>query len=133
MIQLKTDASFKDGQSNVGLGVQIVYQKESFEYALRVKKKKLLTSVKAEIQACIYGFQCVKADFGTDKPVIYMSDSMAVIDLIQKVSDGYEFSDKQLNYLADLLNEFDLILFEWIPRKENKCCDRLSKTIRKKG
>ena len=133
MIKLKTDASFKDDQSNVGLGVQVVFQKESFEYALRVKKKKLVTSVKAEIQACIYGFQCVKADFGTDEPIFYMSDSMAVIDLIQKISDGEVFNDKQLTYLADLLNEFDLVFFKWIPRKENRCCDRLSKAIRKKG
>lgn len=133
MIKLKTDASFKDENHSVGLGVQIVYEKESYEYALRVKKKKLVTSVKAEIQACIYGFQCVKADFGTQHPIIYMSDSMAVIDLMQKISDGHVFEDKQLTYLADLLNEFDVIYFKWISRKENKCCDRLSKAIRKKG
>lgn len=133
LVRVKSDASFKSERHTVGLGAQIVANKEAHDFALRVKAGCLKTSVKAEIQACIYALHQVIDNFGVDEFVMYMSDSSSVIHLLTQMLEGdYETDDKQLLHLKKVLAQFKHIEVKWIPRKENKACDRLSKLVRKK-
>ena len=125
MIRVKTDAAVNGNPGKVGIGIEILYQKQQFLF--KENSELLMDNHQAELWA-IYRALIILQEKEWDQEMIFLnSDSKFAMMAIEK---NYT---KQIAYQAILKKvqeerkKFPQLFLEWIPEKENRGADQLAR------
>ena len=119
MIKLYTDAASKNNLSSAG--ILLVHDKKQIQLSQPLAAS---DNHQAEFQAAIAGFKQALSQFANEETVFFYSDSQLVIDSLNKnYSKHYQELLAELNSLID---SFKLVVWQWVPEKDNKGAHQLA-------
>ena len=107
MIKLYTDAASKNNLSSAG--ILLVHDKKQIQLSQPLSAS---DNHQAEFQAAIAGFKQALSQFANEETVFFYSDSQLVID--------------SLNKNNSLIDSFKLVVWQWVPEKDNKGAHQLA-------
>lgn len=128
MLKLYTDAATKGNPGKSAAGILIVTETQQ----LQLKEPlAVMTNHEAEFMAAISGFKKLKELFGKQQTVFFYTDSQIVINSLEKkYSKSYQ---PLLDELIHLQADFDLVIFQWLPEKQNQGAHQLALQALKKA
>lgn len=125
MIRVKTDAAVNGNPGKVGIGIEILYQKQQFLF--KENSELLMDNHQAELWAIYRALIILKEKEWHQEMIFLNSDSKFAMVAIEK---NYT---KQIAY-QDILKKvqeerkiFPQLFLEWIPEKENRGADQLAR------
>ena len=125
MIRVKTDAAVNGNPGKVGIGIEILYQKQQFLF--KENSEILMDNHQAELWAIYRALIILKEKEWHQEMIFLNSDSKFAMVAIEK---NYT---KQIAY-QDILKKvqeerkiFPQLFLEWIPEKENRGADQLAR------
>ena len=125
MIRVKTDAAVNGNPGKVGIGIEILYQKQQFLF--KENSELLMDNHQAELWAIYRALIILKEKKWHQEMIFLNSDSKFAMMAIEK---NYT---KQITY-QDILKKvqeerkiFPQLFLEWIPEKENRGADQLAR------
>ncbi|WP_178198118.1 ribonuclease HI family protein [Ligilactobacillus sp. Marseille-Q7487] len=121
MIKLYTDAATKGNPGPSAGGVLLVV--DGIQHQIKVDLP-FVSNHEAEFLAAIAGFEYVKEHYGCKHNLFFYSDSKIVITSLEKnYSKSYPELLAKLNKLHD---QFTLVVYQWIPEKQNQGAHQLA-------
>lgn len=123
MIEVYTDGAASGDPGLSGAGIYIKQGKNSFEYSIPLG---MLSNHEAEFWAIIKALEICRESF-PGETLSFRSDSKLAVDVIEK---SFTKNKKFLPLLERIEQEttaFPLFFIKWIPEKQNKNADRLSR------
>lgn len=125
MIRVKTDAAVNGNPGKVGIGIEILYQKQQFLF--KENSELLMDNHQAELWAIYRALIILQEKEWYQEMIFLNSDSKFAMMAIEK---NYT---KQIAYQAILKKvqeerkKFPQLFLEWIPEKENRGADQLAR------
>ncbi|MFC4760646.1 ribonuclease HI family protein [Fructobacillus durionis] len=116
MIQIQTDAAFRQSTKESAAGIVFVKNKE--QIPLKSSLKHCESNHEAEFQALIWGLKQVQAELNDNEIIQIQSDSEILVTSLQKqYAKHYQ---KEVDEILGLLPNLDMVFFIWIPDNKNK-------------
>lgn len=123
MLEVYTDGAASGDPGLSGAGIYIKQGKTAFEYSIPLGT---LSNHEAEFWAIIKALEICRESF-PNEILSFRSDSKLAVDVIEK---KFTKNKKFLPLLEKIEQEtatFPLFFIKWIPEKQNKNADRLSR------
>ena len=125
MIRVRTDAAVNGNPGKVGIGIEILHQKQQFLF--KENSDQLMDNHQAELWA-IYRALLILQEKEWHHEVIFLnSDSKFVIMAIEKNYTKQIAYQDILKKVQEELQFFPQLFLEWIPEKENRGADQLAR------
>ena len=125
MIRVRTDAAVNGNPGKVGIGIEILYQKQQF--LIKENSDQLMDNHQAELWA-IYRALLILQEKEWHHEVIFLnSDSKFAIMAIEKNYTKQIAYQDILKKVQEELQFFPQLFLEWIPEKENRGADQLAR------
>ena len=122
MISLYVDGASAGNPGNSGIGVVILHNNQQQQLNKTIGR---YTNHEAEFLAAIWGLeQCKEIESNV---IRLFSDSQAVISAIEKRYAKKEPYAAYLQTILTLLDTYELVFCNWIPRDKNKKADQLAR------
>ena len=125
MIRVKTDAAVNGNPGKVGIGIEILYQKQQFLF--KENSELLMDNHQAELWA-IYRALIILQEKEWDQEMIFLnSDSKFAMMAIEKNYTKQITYQDILKKVQEERKKFPQLFLEWIPEKENRGADQLAR------
>ena len=125
MIRVKTDAAVNGNPGKVGIGIEILYQKQQFLF--KENSELLMDNHQAELWA-IYRALIILQEKEWDQEMIFLNaDSKFAIMAIEKNNTKQIAYQDILKRVQEERKKFPQLFLEWIPEKENRGADQLAR------
>ena len=127
MIRVKTDAAVNGNPGKVGIGIEILYQKQQFLF--KENSELLMDNHQAELWA-IYRALIILQEKEWDQEMIFLnSDSKFAMMAIEKNYTKQITYQDILKKVQEERKKFPQLFLEWIPEKENRGADQLARQV----
>ena len=125
MIRVRTDAAVNGNPGKVGIGIEILYEKQQFLF--KESSDQLMDNHQAELWA-IYRALIILQEKEWHHDVIFLnSDSKFAMMAIEKNYTKQVAYQGILKKVQGELQFFPQLFLEWIPEKENRGADQLAR------
>ena len=125
MIRVKTDAAVNGNPGKVGIGIEILYQKQQFLF--KENSELLMDNHQAELWA-IYRALIILQEKEWDQEMIFLnSDSKFAMMAIEKNYTKQIAYQDILKKVQEERKKFPQLFLEWIPEKKNRGADQLAR------
>ena len=125
MIRVRTDAAVNGNPGKVGIGIEILYQKQQFLF--KENADQLMDNHQAELWA-IYRALIILQEKELDQEMIFLnSDSKFAMMAIEKNYTKQVAYQEILKKVQEERKKFPQLFLEWIPEKENRGADQLAR------
>lgn len=125
MIRVKTDAAVNRNPGKVGIGIEILYQKQQFLF--KENSELLMDNHQAELWA-IYRALIILQEKEWNQEMIFLnSDSKFAMMAIEKNYTKQIAYQDILKKVQEERKKFPQLFLEWIPEKENRGADQLAR------
>ena len=125
MIRVRTDAAVNGNPGKVGIGIEILYEKQQFLF--KESSDQLMDNHQAELWA-IYRALLILQEKEWHHEVIFLnSDSKFAMMVIEKNYTKQVAYQEILKKVQGELQFFPQLFLEWIPEKENRGADQLAR------
>ena len=125
MIRVRTDAAVNGNPGKVGIGIEILHQKQQFLF--KENSDQLMDNHQAELWA-IYRALLILQEKEWHHEVIFLnSDSKFAMMAIEKNYTKQVAYQEILRKVQEELQFFPQLFLEWIPEKENRGADQLAR------
>ena len=125
MIRVRTDAAVNGNPGKVGIGIEILHQKQQFLF--KENSDQLMDNHQAELWA-IYRALIILQEKEWDQEMIFLnSDSKFAMMAIEKNYTKQIAYQDILKKVQEERKKFPQLFLEWIPEKENRGADQLAR------
>ena len=125
MIRVRTDAAVNGNPGKVGIGIEILYQKQQFLF--KEYSDQLMDNHQAELWA-IYRALLILQEKEWHHEVIFLnSDSKFAMVAIEKNYTKQVAYQEILKKVQEERKKIPQLFLEWIPEKENRGADQLAR------
>ncbi|WP_455223763.1 ribonuclease HI family protein [Granulicatella sp.] len=125
MIRVRTDAAVNGNPGKVGIGIEILYEKQQFLF--KENADQLMDNHQAELWA-IYRALIILQEKEWHQEVIFLnSDSKFAMMAIEKNYTKQIAYQDILKKVQEERKKFPQLFLEWIPEKENRGADQLAR------
>ena len=125
MIRVRTDAAVNGNPGKVGIGIEILYQKQQFLF--KENADQLMDNHQAELWA-IYRALIILQEKEWNQEMIFLnSDSKFAMMAIEKNYTKQIAYQDILKKVQEERKKFPQLFLEWIPEKENRGADQLAR------
>ena len=125
MIRVRTDAAVNGNPGKVGIGIQILYEKQQFLF--KENTDQLMDNHQAELWA-IYRALIILQEKEWHHEVIFLnSDSKFAMMAIEKNYTKQVAYQEILKKVQEERKKIPQLFLEWIPEKENRGADQLAR------
>ena len=125
MIRVRTDAAVNGNPGKVGIGIEILYQKQQFLF--KENSDQLMDNHQAELWA-IYRALIILEEKEWHQEMIFLnSDSKFAMMAIEKNYTKQIAYQEILKKVQEERKKFPQLFLEWIPEKENRGADKLAR------
>ena len=125
MIRVRTDAAVNGNPGKVGIGIEILYEKQQFLF--KENTDQLMDNHQAELWA-IYRALIILQEKEWHHEVIFLnSDSKFAMMAIEKNYTKKEANRIVLKEIQNKLKGFSQLFVKWIPESENRGADQLAR------
>ena len=125
MIRVRTDAAVNGNPGKVGIGIEILYEKQQFLF--KENTDQLMDNHQAELWA-IYRALIILQEKEWDHEVIFLnSDSKFAMMAIEKNYTKQVAYQEILKKVQEERKKIPQLFLEWIPEKENRGADQLAR------
>ena len=125
MIRVRTDAAVNGNPGKVGIGIEILYEKQQFLF--KENTDQLMDNHQAELWA-IYRALIILQEKEWDQEMIFLnSDSKFAMMAIEKNYTKQITYQDILKKVQEERKKFPQLFLEWIPEKENRGADQLAR------
>ena len=125
MIRVRTDAAVNGNPGKVGIGIEILYEKQQFLF--KESSDQLMDNHQAELWA-IYRALIILQEKEWHHDVIFLnSDSKFAMMAIEKNYTKQVAYQEILKKVQEERKKFPRLFLEWIPEKENRGADQLAR------
>lgn len=116
MIQIQTDAAFRQSTKEAAAGIVFVKNKE--QMPLKGSLNNCQSNHEAEFQALIWGLKQLQAELNENEMIQIQSDSEILVNSLQKqYAKHYQ---KEVDEILRMLPDLDMVFFIWVPDSKNK-------------
>ncbi|MCO0831603.1 ribonuclease HI family protein [Fructobacillus sp. W13] len=129
MIQIQTDAAFRQKDEKASAGIVFIKNKKQHPYSTILDE--CADNHEAEFKALLFGLKTVQAELSKDEMLEIQSDSKLLVDALQKryAKHYQDFVDA----IFALLPNPDLTFFVWVKDANNRGPHDLANQALKKG
>lgn len=125
MIRVRTDAAVNGNPGKVGIGIEILYQKQQFLF--KEYSDQLMDNHQAELWA-IYRALIILQEKDWHHEVVFLnSDSKFAMVAIEKNYTKQVAYQEILKKVQEERKKIPQLFLEWIPEKENRGADQLAR------
>ena len=125
MIRVRTDAAVNGNPGKVGIGIEILYEKQQFLY--KENTDQLMDNHQAELWA-IYRALIILQEKEWHHEVVFLnSDSKFAMMAIEKNYTKQVAYQEILKKVQEERKKIPQLFLEWIPEKENRGADQLAR------
>ena len=125
MIRVRTDAAVNGNPGKVGIGIEILYEKQQFLF--KENTDQLMDNHQAELWA-IYRASIILLEKEWHHEVIFLnSDSKFAMMAIEKNYTKQVAYQEILKKVQEERKKIPQLFLEWIPEKENRGADQLAR------
>ena len=125
MIRVRTDAAVNGNPGKVGIGIEILYEKQQFLF--KENTDQLMDNHQAELWA-IYRALIILQEKEWHHEVIFLnSDSKFAMMAIEKNYPQQVAYQEILKKVQEERKKIPQLFLEWIPEKENRGADQLAR------
>ena len=125
MIRVRTDAAVNGNPGKVGIGIEILYEKQQFLF--KENADQLMDNHQAELWA-IYRALIILQEKDWHHEVVFLnSDSKFAMMAIEKNYTKQGAYQEILKKLQEERKKIPQLFLEWIPEKENRGADQLAR------
>ena len=125
MIRVRTDAAVNGNPGKVGIGIEILYEKQQFLF--KENADQLMDNHQAELWA-IYRALIILQEKEWHHEVIFLnSDSKFAMMAIEKNYTKQVAYQEILKKVQEERKKIPQLFLEWIPEKENRGADQLAR------
>lgn len=125
MIRVKTDAAVNGNPGKVGIGIEILYQKQQFLF--KENSEILMDNHQAELWAIYRALIILKEKEWHQEMIFLNSDSKFAMMAIEKNYTKQIAYQDILKIVQEERKKFPQLFLEWIPEKENRGADQLAR------
>ena len=125
MIRVKTDAAVNGNPGKVGIGIEILYQKQQFLF--KENSELLMDNHQAELWAIYRALIILKGKEWHQEMIFLNSDSKFAMMAIEKNYTKQNAYQDILKKVQEERKIFPQLFLEWIPEKENRGADQLAR------
>jgi|SRR5690625_597262 len=125
MIRLYTDAAVNGNPGSAGAGLLIVTETEQKQ--IKIPLTGQWNNHHAEFKAVALGLSWLIDNNYQDEMTFCYTDSQIVKHSIEKEYVKDQDAKPYLNEILQLMNQFSIVLVEWIPEAQNKGADNLAR------
>ena len=125
MIRVRTDAAVNGNPGKVGIGIEILYEKQQFLF--KENTNQLMDNHQAELWA-IYRALIILQEKEWHHEVVFLnSDSKFAMMAIEKNYTKQVAYQEILKKVQEERKKIPQLFLEWIPEKENRGADQLAR------
>lgn len=125
MLKIYTDASTKGNPGPTGLGIQLI--DDTHYLQLHFAADSPMSNHEAEFLALQTALEeVIRRELHYQHTFVY-SDSKVVVETIDKNTTRNPHFRPYLTRIQELMQQFDLLIIQWIPEKQNKGADNLAR------
>ena len=125
MIRVRTDAAVNGNPGKVGIGIEILYEKQQFLF--KENTDQLMDNHQAELWA-IYRALIILQEKEWHHEVVFLnSDSKFAMMVIEKNYTKQVAYQEILKKVQEERKKIPQLFLEWIPEKENRGADQLAR------
>ena len=125
MIRVRTDAAVNGNPGKVGIGIEILYEKQQFLF--KESSDQLMDNHQAELWA-IYRALIILQEKEWHHEVVFLnSDSKFAMMAIEKNYTKQVAYQEILKKVQEERKKIPQLFLEWIPEKENRGADQLAR------
>lgn len=125
MIRVRTDAAVNGNPGKVGIGIEILYEKQQFLF--KENSEQLMDNHQAELWA-IYRALIILQEKEWHHEVVFLnSDSKFAMMAIEKNYTKQVAYQEILKKVQEERKKIPQLFLEWIPEKENRGADQLAR------
>ncbi len=125
MIRVRTDAAVNGNPGKVGIGIEILYEKQQFLF--KENSDQLMDNHQAELWA-IYRALIILQEKDWHHEVVFLnSDSKFAMVAIEKNYTKQVAYQEILKKVQEERKKIPQLFLEWIPEKENRGADQLAR------
>ena len=125
MIRVKTDAAVNGNPGKVGIGIEILYQKQQFLF--KENSEILMDNHQAELWAIYRALIILQEKEWYQEMIFLNSDSKFAMMAIEKNYTKQIAYQDILKKVQEERKKFPQLFLEWIPEKENRGADQLAR------
>ena len=125
MIRVRTDAAVNGNPGRVGIGIEILYQKQQFLF--KENSDQLMDNHQAELWAIYRALLILQEKEWHQEMIFLNSDSKFAMMAIEKNYTKQVAYQEILKKVQEELQFFPQLFLEWIPEKENRGADQLAR------
>ena len=125
MIRVRTDAAVNGNPGKVGIGIEILYQKQQFLF--KENADQLMDNHQAELWAIYRALIILKEKEWQHEIIFLNSDSKFAMMAIEKNYTKQIAYQEILKKVQEERKKFPQLFLEWIPEKENRGADQLAR------
>ena len=125
MIRVRTDAAVNGNPGKVGIGIEILHQKQQFLF--KENADQLMDNHQAELWAIYRALIILKEKEWQHEVIFLNSDSKFAMMAIEKNYTKQIAYQEILKKVQEERKKFPQLFLEWIPEKENRGADQLAR------
>ena len=125
MIRVRTDAAVNGNPGRVGIGIEILHQKQQFLF--KENSDQLMDNHQAELWAIYRALLILQEKEWHQEMIFLNSDSKFAMMAIEKNYTKQVAYQEILKKVQEELQFFPQLFLEWIPEKENRGADQLAR------
>ena len=125
MIRVRTDAAVNGNPGKVGIGIEILHQKQQFLF--KECSDQLMDNHQAELWAIYRALIILQEKEWYQEMIFLNSDSKFAMMAIEKNYTKQVAYQEILKKVQEELQFFPQLFLEWIPEKENRGADQLAR------
>ena len=125
MIRVRTDAAVNGNPGKVGIGIEILHQKQQFLF--KECSDQLMDNHQAELWAIYRALIILQEKEWYQEMIFLNSDSKFAMMAIEKNYTKQVAYQEILKKVQEERKNFPRLFLEWIPEKENRGADQLAR------
>ena len=125
MIRVRTDAAVNGNPGKVGIGIEILHQKQQFLF--KENSDQLMDNHQAELWAIYRALIILQEKEWYQEMIFLNSDSKFAMMAIEKNYTKQIAYQDILRKVQEERKKFPQLFLEWIPEKENRGADQLAR------
>ena len=125
MIRVRTDAAVNGNPGKVGIGIEILYEKQQFLF--KENADQLMDNHQAELWAIYRALIILQEKEWYQEMIFLNSDSKFAMMAIEKNYTKQVAYQEILKKVQEERKNFPRLFLEWIPEKENRGADQLAR------
>ena len=125
MIRVRTDAAVNGNPGRVGIGIEILYQKQQFLF--KENSELLMDNHQAELWAIYRALLILQEKEWHQEMIFLNSDSKFAMMAIEKNYTKQVAYQEILKKVQEERKKIPQLFLEWIPEKENRGADQLAR------